>query len=422
MPAVKPQHFFFIPLLSVFTFVFVGMDNHKLLPYIYIASILACLLFERKLRPQWNTSTTIILVVICIFLSIKQIHEFSSSSIRIAISTFILLLFFPRNILNRTTLSVLILLSAVFSLSYLTYQHHILGLVRGWSVNPIIHSTFTASLLAISFYFSLSSKGKIAGVNFLSSMILAYCINLSATRSSLLCFLVSGLFIIYFLLKSNSVSLKKSLPYYLLIILMISANSLFINRITNTVSKEESNKIENSSNLNKINDITKNSISEGVQFGYSAAYRLQAWSASIDIIKNSFPIGAGEEVKPLLGEKLTSPSSMLSKVPFHHFHNQFINSLAFYGILGLAFVFILLLYPVFCFIKYKNEASLIFTMVSIVYVIACLTDVALDSKPTLCFYFTMFIVYQYYSPINDNISDQQTANNKQDRLDHASHI
>nr|WP_253822155.1 O-antigen ligase family protein [Vibrio sp. 99-8-1] len=396
------------------------MDNHKLLPYIYIASILASLLFERKLRPQWNTSATIILVVICIFLSIKQIHDFSSSSIRIVISTFILLLFFPKHVLNRTTLSVLILLSAIFSLFYLTYQHHILGIVRNWSVNPIIHSTFTASFLAISFYFSLSSKGKVAKVNFVSNIILAYCINLSATRSSLLCFLFSGIFLIYYLFKVESISLKKSVPYYSLLILIIAANSMFIDRIMNTVSIVESH--ENTISTSDKSDHSLDNTSEAMQFEYSANYRLNAWAASIDVIRNTFPIGAGENVKPLLGEKLISPSSILSTVPFHHFHNQFINSLAFYGILGLAFVLILLLYPVFCFIKYKNEASLIFTIVSIVYVIACLTDVALDSKPTLCFYLTMFIVYQYYSPINDHVGDRHTTNNKQNRLDHASHI
>lgn len=421
MPAVKPQHFFFIPLLSVFTFVFVGMDNHKLLPYIYIASILACLLFERKLRPQWNTSATIILVVICIFLSIKQIHDFSSSSIRIAISTLVLLLFFPKSILNEKTLSIIILISSIFTAMYVTNQYFFLNLGRGWSVNPILHSTLSSSLLCISYYLALTKQKEIPLINIISCVLFSYCISLSETRGSLLSVLLCITFICIFLFRKNKVDIKKLILSHLTLTVLMISNPTFFNKIYNTVSIK--NQIIEKPELHDAKQDLNSTLSfKNIDIERNINYRLQAWLASIDVIKVTFPLGAGGNTKEILKEQLSSSSSLLSSTSFHHFHNQFINSLAIDGILGLLFTILLLTYPIYCLIKYKDESSFIFTIVSIVYASASLTDVLFDSKPTLCLYLTMFIVYQYYSPTTDGIKNKETTNNKQDRLDHASHI
>ncbi|GLO59646.1 hypothetical protein MACH09_01540 [Vibrio sp. MACH09] len=204
---------------------------------------------------------------------------------------------------------------------------------------------------------------------------------------------------------------------------------MFIDRITNTMSitkkTEEAIVIEHRPNHTISNSSphkTSNSLSDVVQFGVNTNYRIQAWLASINIIKNSFPLGTGKNITPLLEKNLTSPSSILSTVPFHHFHNQIINSLAFNGVLGLAFVLILLTYPIFCHIKYKNEASIIFAATSIVYIVASITDIPLGNKPTLCFYLTMFIIYQHYDPTHSNIGNKLAINNNSEHLDHASHI
>ena len=411
MSAVRIQHIFFLPLLSVLTLVFVDMDNHKLLPYIYVFAILIYSIYERKLTVQWNHTATILLITAIIFITIRQIHYFSSSSIRIVISSLILLLFFPKNIINKTSLSILILISSFFSFAYVINQYFMLDLGRGWSVNAIIHSTFTVSLLSVAFYLCHTSQNKLLKVNILSCILLALCVNLSATRGSLLCFIISGLLICLYLLKRKNIKALKLLSSYALILFIIVFNTSFIERISQTVSLSS----EGSSSLSKIQRNEPQEIGN-LKIEYNSSYRIEAWIASVDIIKNSFPFGEGKNVKQSLGNKITSPSSILSTLPFHHFHNQYINSLAIDGILGISYVLLLLLYPIYCFIKKRNEASTIFAIVAVVYSIASLTDVALDSKPTLCFYLTMFIIYQHYSPV------EEPTKYKQKHLQHASHI
>jgi O-antigen ligase len=139
------------------------------------------------------------------------------------------------------------------------------------------------------------------------------------------------------------------------------------------------------------------SISEKKEFKFSAGYRLEAWAAGKEVIMKTFPIGSGDDTRRYLSNYLNSESSLLSKMTFHHFHNQYIDSTAKHGILGVISLIILFGFPVVSWIRNKDESSLLFFITALVFFVAGLTDVPLNNKPTLTFYLTIFVIYAYYS-------------------------
>lgn len=394
MSKIKPEHLFYLPLLSVFTLVFVDMNNHRLLPYIYLLSIFSYWIAKRKIEFNKNQSVIAMIAILITFIAIRQFHYFSSSSIRIAVVSLFLLATFPKNILNRQSVSVLIFISSIVALSYTIYQYYFLGLQRGWSVNPIIHSTFTVSLLCISFYFSLTTKGWLSKLNLLSCLFLSYCINLSETRSAILSYTVCASYISFYLIRNHHSKKTKTTLLFLGLITIMLLNGRLLDRLYDVIAPLSS-KFSHTVNTNTEDQDL--SVPEKKEFKFSAGYRLEAWAAGKEVIMKTFPIGSGDDTRHYLSQYLNPESSLLSKMTFHHFHNQYIDSIAKHGLLGLISIAILFGFPAMVWIRNKNESSLLFFITAVVFFVAGLTDVPLNNKPTLIFYLTMFVVYAYYN-------------------------
>ncbi|WP_139299825.1 O-antigen ligase family protein, partial [Vibrio injensis] len=125
----------------------------------------------------------------------------------------------------------------------------------------------------------------------------------------------------------------------------------------------------------------------------SIGLRLQMWQAATEIAKVNPWFGVGSEHKNILISLVEEGKLQESIGEFHpdHYHNQFFENLAKMGIIGLILTILLMLTPIIYAIK-KNVANreLIISL-SVLFFIACLTDVPFWYAETSLLYFLLII-------------------------------
>ena len=84
-----------------------------------------------------------------------------------------------------------------------------------------------------------------------------------------------------------------------------------------------------------------------------------------------------------------SNSNVISKsvVGFTHYHNQFLNELVKYGLVGFALLMLTIIYPLYRLKQNNDEKTWPGIIVTLIFIVASLTDVPFQHAQTFTFYF-----------------------------------
>lgn len=297
---------------------------------------------------------------------------YSSSLLRTTIASTLLISILPSIINYRKYENLLWFMAfatAIGSFFYCFYQVNISNLSRGnWSINPIPYTTFTACVGVIGFYLSFITKNKFgAPFSTLIPCISLSTILLSQTRGTLLALACAVTIATFLLFLKQKLCTKRLLIHIALSFLVTMA---FQNKIEQRLeqSKNDYSNIESG----KLNS--------------SVGHRFQMWLAGFHIIKEHGIIGIGDDHKKLKLQLANEGLIDNSAVKYTHYHNQFIDSLVKYGLIGLFFILFLLFYPVISYFRHPNNIHTLGLLVSTVFFVAALTDVPLHHGQTFAFF------------------------------------
>ncbi|ROV59079.1 O-antigen ligase domain-containing protein [Vibrio ponticus] len=128
------------------------------------------------------------------------------------------------------------------------------------------------------------------------------------------------------------------------------------------------------------------------KFNNSIGNRIQMWKAGIEISKDPTIFGLGNhhiEVKEKLYKQGKIPKNT---VRYKHYHNQYLTAFITKGITGLLALILILGYPVYSYLKNRNNYNLIAILCSTIYAIAGLTDIPLSQPHSLIFYLVILLL------------------------------
>jgi len=348
------EHIIFFPVLWTFTGMFLYSNGKKMMVvFVLISAIVSFYLYGKSnfINNTKNIKLIWLLGACLLFAAFAKVHYgYSSSLLRGLACLFIFFIALPPFLSKKIELKQLTIIGAISTLIYMIVQVFILNNGRMWSINPIPYATFSASISALTFYYLLQCK------------------SVSQSRGLWLALAVVLLVMIVRLFITN----KKSI--YFIFPLMIVSSLAFVLSGNKIVERIEKTKVE----IEKINegDLTS-----------SIGLRFQMWKAAIILIPESPIIGLGKtniDYKRKLSEQ-----GVISKgtVNYTHYHNQFLNELVKYGIIGLILLLASISYPFYYLNKNNNNNTWPGIIVISIFILASLTDVPFQHAQTITFYF-----------------------------------
>ncbi|WP_434357250.1 O-antigen ligase family protein [Parasalinivibrio latis] len=334
-----------------------------------------------------------------IFLSVLSlaIFKYTSDSSSTLLRTLFICLFFslliPRNAFSINSISILFSISSLFLLGMSLYAFIYLNIPRGWwKMNPIPFSTISVSLLVMStvLFFS-SSKKRYRCINIISIVAAAMLLAISQTRGAWVAVLVCLPLIIIYQRR------WKALAYTLLLVLVAGVFSAF-SKPTLFTHQIESRLQQTKTEIQRISNN---------DYGSSIGLRISMWKSSFLLLNEQPFFGYGNNFQQSLNElskRHLIPNSLISFHPVH-FHNQTLDSLVRYGIIGT----IMLLLPIITytyrrFKERRETCSFVSLMLILTFFICSLTDVPLSHPESLSF-FLISLSLLYHCSIDKKISN-----------------
>jgi len=374
------------PILWTFTGLFLYPDGKKLIIIFIIISIISSIYLYGMKAPIDNLKTNkwLWLLGACSLFALiaRAYYGYNSNQLRAFVSIFIYLAIFPQNLLTNINLKYLTVAGAITSLSFMLLQTFFYQHGRSWDINPIPYATFIASISVLSFYFLLQIKSK--------KHMFLWLITFATTLVPLFYSQSRGLWLalataIFILLIKVIITQRKAL-YLLIPIALVSllafsfGSEKIIQRINYT--KSEIQRI-NSGDLST-----------------SIGLRFQMWQAAILLTHESPLIGLGDDhikYKQALADKAIISQEIVYR---NHYHNQYLNELIKYGIIGLMLLLLCIVTPCYYLIKNNNENTWPGLLIIIIFVIASLTDVPFQhGQPLTLYLLVMYITLYKITPI-----------------------
>ncbi|UTT84072.1 O-antigen ligase family protein [Vibrio pelagius] len=306
----------------------------------------------------------------------KEYYGYSSSLIRAYAVLFLVFSLTPKAIILKikNNIHYLILTGSVFSFGYTYTQTFIQELGRGWSINPIPYTTISASLAVASLCILFFNKeSRINTLMFISFTLSFNPLIFGQTRGTALAFIIASLALVVY-----CYLMKKEIKSKLIITSVIIMSSLAIN----------SSLIEHRVETTKI----ESGLIENGQLESSIGQRLQMWKAGLILIKDNPIWGHGDNHNSLKNTMAESGIISQSVVHYTHYHNQYIDSFAKYGVLGFSLVMIIYLMPFIMAYKSKSAPSITFVFVGLVFIVASLTDVPMSHAQSVIIYFILMFI------------------------------
>lgn len=304
-------------------------------------------------------------------------YGYSSSQLRAFISLFVYLAILPIQLNSKIDLRLLTVMGAATSLIYLFIQMFVYNNYgRMWNINPIPYATFIASIAIISFHFLLQShtfrQRALWLVAFITTLPPLF---FSQTRGLWLALIIA----ILLLAIKSIIHNKKSIFLLIALILITAIPSYLISG--KLIQRFETTKVE-------VQQIASGNLNTNI------GLRLQMWKAALYLSSESPIIGLGDThiayKKELAEQSIISPAI----VHFSHYHNQFLNELVKYGIVGLSLLFCSIFLPLYYFFKNDSQYRWPGFLTLLIFVIASLTDVPFQHAQPLTFYFiVMYITF-----------------------------
>ena len=392
-PKKQLDNLILLPLLWSFTGMFLYPNGKKLMVILVLLSTIASI-YSYGVKPIIQNIKSNKLIWILGFYSIfaiiaKNYYGYSSSLMRGLICLFVYLSIFPNLLTNKVNFKYLIIIGTITSFFFVMYNTFILNQGRMWSINPIPYATFSASLSIIAFYYLLQSRTIKHCLLWLITFIAAVIPLLYSQSRGLWLALAIVMIVSIIKLLFNY---KKS-AYLLFPFIFASASAYYISH-DKIIQRIDQTKIE-------IEQVMQGNLNTPI------GMRLQMWKAATILSKESVIIGLGDShmayKKELVKQKIISEKI----VKFTHYHNQFLNDLVKYGVLGLTLLLFSIMLPFYYLMKNNNQYTWPGSLIITIYVIASLTDVPFQHAQTLTFYF----IIMYLLSSHSNQHQNETYNN-----------
>lgn len=372
----------FLILLPYF-FVVSGLafikDGDKKMVILAIISILVSL-FIYKLEPiKHNIKNKLLWVVFALALYTGIMHHLQGGSpglIRAYVCIAILMLCFPTQLISQRLLIILSILGSMALFINSAYHAFYLGQTRWFgTLNPIPYATMAASLALLSLYHLLEvSSRRVKFIGSIALILSGACVVLSLTRGIWLALLISLLTMIFI----NALR-KKVLVKYLVVSAVV-----FFGFIVTFQSSIEPRLKQTEYEISQINAGNMNT---------SIGLRLQMWQASLYIWKENPYLGVGSGHTSKLEQLYKSGTIEKGLIKFNnqHYHNQVIDYAVKLGVIGVLFLILLYLVPIYSAIKYHSPYLSFIVGLVVLYFVSGLTDVPLNHAETTLMYLMLII-------------------------------
>ncbi|MEH0690610.1 O-antigen ligase family protein [Vibrio cholerae] len=305
-------------------------------------------------------------------------HGYSSGLLRALLCSLIIILFTPTLLVKKLSQYIpsILFASSVLSFLYTVNQTYLLSLGRWWSINPIPYTTFTTTLACICFYLIFHCQTYWQrGLLLLSVPLSLSTLFMAETRGLWVAFFIALIATLLLLIKERKLH---RITLGLLIVGIAIVGYVGKEKIEQRVqtTKAEYAQIQNG-NLNT-----------------SIGLRLQMWQSSIAIIKDHWLIGLGQDYRKQIKELAQQGKVTRLATTFTHVHNQFLDMMVKYGLLGLLATLALFLLPIYQALRYPSPLANAVCIMGLVYFVAGLTDVPLNHPQTIGAYFMFnFLVW-----------------------------
>jgi O-antigen ligase len=140
----------------------------------------------------------------------------------------------------------------------------------------------------------------------------------------------------------------------------------------------------------------------------SIGLRLQMWQAAVKLAEGNWLLGLGNEHFEKLELLYKQRKITKALYDYHppHYHNQFIDSVVKSGLIGLAFLLLLLILPLYLVRHTIKNTKNIVTAVVALYVVMGLTDAPFYNGQTFILYvLTMLVLLNSASQPSDQLTD-----------------
>ncbi|WP_233268192.1 O-antigen ligase family protein [Vibrio metschnikovii] len=369
------QGIILLPYLYLFPFIALANNSDKKMVVLSIVSIVAILIHSKFQYLKENIKNPIFITValMCIYVLGKYIFMSSSPSmLRVLLSVTLLMSIFPNQLISQNRLIWLSFISSLLLFINSSYHTFYLEHIRyTGDLNAIPYATICAVMAVIGFFFALKTAKIIPAITFLLA---TFCVVLSQTRGIWLALLCAMIIIIAYSIKNNKHWMRIGVT---IILATVSISYMMKDTISQRI---EQTRVE----IERI---------ESGDLASSIGLRLQMWQAATEIAKVNPWFGVGSDHKNILIALVEEGKLQESIGEFHpdHYHNQFFENLAKMGIIGLILTILLMLTPIIYAIR-KNVANreLIISL-SVLFFIACLTDVPFWYAETSLLYFLLII-------------------------------
>lgn len=363
-----------LPYFYLFTALAIIDKSDKKMVIGALIAILASVIYYRWESIKSNRKNPALLVVAAMTLYVvgKDIFMDSSPSmLRVYLTTSLLMLFFPYQLLTTRLFIWLSFVGSIVLFSNTLYYGQ-LTIRNTGLLNAIPYATICAALATLGLFLFLHTRNILSLMTFILA---TTCVVLSQTRGLWLALLCSMVILAIFYLKNN----KQNRKILLISAVVIVAASVLMK---DTIYK----RVENT-------QVEFSRIASG-DYSSSIGLRFQMWDAALKIAQHNLWFGVGSEHKQILQELVQQGELRPSIGKFHpdHYHNQFFENLAKMGIVGLVLTLMLFIVPAMHALKHRQQpgSGLLLALVCL-YFVACLTDVPFWYAETNLLYLLLII-------------------------------
>ncbi|MFT5716032.1 MAG: O-antigen ligase [Oleiphilaceae bacterium] len=359
-----------LPFLWTFTGLILFRNGDKLMIVAIVISIVATLLhfgvrsIKRNVK---NRGLWLVLAITAYTAFSYYYHGASSREMRALMGTALLLLTFPRELINARILKLLTVLGSVILLFSTYYFSVYLHLPRAaWPINAIPHGTMGATITVLALVFLLNAHNYRDKIILALALFLSVCgLAMNPTRGIWLALIIAMIIILLPKLKIKQINWK-----YTLIALVILSLGLYVSK------PKFEQRIEQTQAEIKATQAGNLDTSIGI--------RLQLWMAAAKITSENPILGSGDSHQLLLKNLALKGDITEIVTIFSHYHNQYLDRVVKGGGIGFILLLAAFIYPFVSTSTGINRQMAI--AVITIYAAAGLTDVPLNHGAPLFMY------------------------------------
>ncbi|MBM7037672.1 O-antigen ligase family protein [Vibrio ulleungensis] len=378
--------FSYLPLIWIVTGMFWYSRGDKFLVGIMAISFLVITVINgpKSIINKIKSSSWLKLILLYLAFAVVsgEIHGFNSRETRALIISALFLMSVNLSTLNFKYIALLMLVASINGLIYVTNFQIIDPVPRNlWPVNPLPFAASIAVLASISLSLLIVNKKPRTRIFFgINLLILTITLLATDIRSAIIAFVVFvGLTVLWLVVKSKNRGKVMAIGMVILSLSAVLSYPITKNRIIVTIGEVQA-------------------ISAG-NLDTSIGQRLQVYNVALGMIPEAPIFGHGNKLAPRWDAMLESGeiTPLVHQVVSWDFHNDYFEKWVKYGLVGLIFMLILLLYPVYRAIKSRHDDSLIIVGPPVVFAVAAMAYTPFSDARSLTVYIIATSLCMAYS-------------------------